>query len=762
MIVLGLALLAPGAAAQTPPAPFEELEPLDGAEDGEVVLEILVSAEGWVTGLSVVQSSGEPSLDLAALQLALDARFSPALDADGTPVASAARLRIAVVGPEEERDDLLYEDDIEEVVVVGTAEAEVSEQVVTLEDIRYLPGSGGDVVRTVQNLPGIARPPFSLGQLLVRGTAPEDSSYYLDGMRLPIVFHFGGLSTVINGDTLSDVKFLAGGYGVRYGRSMGGVVDLRTTQTLPKKTRGYASVDLFQATGFADVRVGRTGLTLSARRSYIDTLVGGVINNAVEQTVRAPRFFDVSARVLHDAPGPGRLDLLWLLSSDAFRVLEPPPEPETTETATEDPPFIEEPEPVEDGQPLVNLGIDFWKARLRYVRESDSPWRGEVSVIVGPEEQRFDVDPDGVALQRNVTLSTRSEVERVRGDDVAVGLLFGVETRLESASWSFDVPTFGRPDSGEALAVTAGAYAEATAGVGPLEITQGVRSDARLTDGPTYLYTVDPRTILRWDASRDTDVEASIGSYSQFPTLRQVESSESWHLQPQRLASLTLGVHQQVTTATDVRATAFTSQLNQLVVGRQDAFSFFTTPPVQGFVDSGIWANDGIGNVWGMELQLRTRSRNTVGWLSATLSRSFRRDRPGQQPHPFAYDQPVNLVGLVSHRLSKGWRLGTRLRFSSGTPYTPVSNTIDFQEERVVIPLFGPTYSARLAPYFTADVRFDKQWTFDRWKLSTYVDVTNVTNRANEELMTFTERQFEERPITGLPIVPAFGIRADL
>ena len=111
-------------------------------------------------------------------------------------------------------------DDTIEVVSTRVA-PEITERILNADDIRYLPGTNGDVVRAIQNLPGIARPPLNIGQLIIRGTSPEDSRYYLDGMKIPIVFHFSGLSTVINGDSIEEVAFLPGNYGVRYGRSLG-------------------------------------------------------------------------------------------------------------------------------------------------------------------------------------------------------------------------------------------------------------------------------------------------------------------------------------------------------------------------------------------------------------------------------------------------------------------------------------------------------------------------------------------------------------
>lgn len=742
MLWLCTSWLSSWAVAQTPPRPLEPLAPLVGELEATVAVEVHLDGGGWVTAVILKEPSGDPAIDLEALRAALLSTYLPALDDAGEPVAAVATIRIPVVPPDPDGADALIDipsDQIEEIVVIGTAEEQLAEAVVTLEDIRYLPGSGGDIVRAVQNLPGVARPPFNLGQLLVRGTAPEDSSYYIDGVEIPLVFHFGGLSTILNADLLDDVRFLAGGYGVRYGRTLGGVIDLRTEATLPVHSSGYASVDLFQGTAFGEVLTGNTAITVSARRSYIDTLLEPFIDQRVEETVRAPRFWDLQARLNHDA-GHDRFDVLLLATDDAFRVLGD-----------------------NEDDILVDLGIQMLKARLRWLRSGDGPWRGEISAIAGPESEEFFVDPNGVAFERRTIGSARAEAERVRGDD-PLGLLVGVEGIAESWSWAFDVPTFGDPDEGEVpLAVTLGAYAEATAGIEPVEIATGIRLDSRSTDATdTASVVMDPRTIVRWRAGQGTDVEGSVGAYSQFPGLREIEPDDSADLRPERALSITLGGRQQLSEHWDLKLTGFHSQLSSLVVGRQDVFSFFTTPPKPGPLDAGAWANDGTGTIDGLEVQLRTQGLRTSGWIAATLSRSVRVDRPDEPAHPFAYDQPLNLVALLTHRLPRGWRLGGRLRFAVGTPYTATVSHVENQDTRTWIPVYGPELGARLPSFFALDARMDKQWDFERWRLSLYLDVTNTTNRSNVELISFSPDFSEERRVTGLPVIPAFGLRADL
>jgi len=88
------------------------------------------------------------------------------------------------------------------------------------EELVNVPGSLNDPIRAVQNLPGLARAPFLGGQLLVRGSPPQDTGTYLDGHRIPQLFHFLGGPSVINEQLLDRIDFYPGGYGAVYGRNL--------------------------------------------------------------------------------------------------------------------------------------------------------------------------------------------------------------------------------------------------------------------------------------------------------------------------------------------------------------------------------------------------------------------------------------------------------------------------------------------------------------------------------------------------------------
>ena len=127
----------------------------------------------------------------------------------------------------------------------------------------------------------------------------------------------------------------------------------------------------------------------------------------------------------------------------------------------------------------------------------------------------------------------------------------------------------------------------------------------------------------------------------------------------------------------------------------------------------------------------------------------------------FAYDQPFVVNALISQQLPKNWRLGARVRYSAGNPYTPVVNRIYNLNERSFQPVYGPRDSGRIAPFFAVDVRIDRKYVFRTWSFTAYLDIQNVTYAKNVELMSWSYDYSKEEPIEGQPPFPAFGFRGE-
>jgi hypothetical protein len=210
-----------------------------------------------------------------------------------------------------------------------------------------------------------------------------------------------------------------------------------------------------------------------------------------------------------------------------------------------------------------------------------------------------------------------------------------------------------------------------------------------------------------------------------------------------------------------VEVTAFWNELHDLVSGREDVFRFFTGPPPVGPFDTGAYANDGTGRVVGVETLARVDTERTLAFASLTLSRSTRTDRPGDEVTLFRYDQPYTLNILASRELKKNRRLGLRLRSSSGYAYTPVINRIYDLDRRQFVPIYGESDEGRLPPFFSLDIRFDKEWVLRKFNLSAYIDLQNATNSTNPEIMSWNYDYSEEQPFQSNPTLPAFGLKIE-
>jgi hypothetical protein len=149
--------------------------------------------------------------------------------------------------------------------------------------------------------------------------------------------------------------------------------------------------------------------------------------------------------------------------------------------------------------------------------------------------------------------------------------------------------------------------------------------------------------------------------------------------------------------------------------------------------------------------------------VAYTLSRSERKDGPDQDYTRFQYDQTHILTALGSYKLGRGWQLGARFRYVTGSPYTPYIGGVMDYDAGVYAPVESePQYNGRLPAFHQLDVRVDKTWEFESWKLSAYLDVQNAYNRNNTEDAAYNYDYSQRKQLQGLPILPVLGIRGEL
>ncbi len=638
--------------------------------------------------------------------------------------------------------DRAWEEDADEVieVVYESEEPEVDERVISTQRAMALPGTNGDILKAVQNFPGVARPPLGIGQIIIRGTAPEDSSFFLDGQQIPLVFHFSGLSTVLNGDSLESIGFLNGNFGVRYGNTLGGIVDLKTTSQLPERSRGYVSIDVYQSALFVEQKIGeRTALTLSGRRSYLDAFLGPILSSATGRSFQAPVYWDVQARMLHRTDRD-RIDAMFLFSDDRFAISSE--DGETTESG---------------------IGTQFIKGRLLWERRMPGNWWNELHVLVGPDEQSFLFDGSDPAYERQLNVQLREEIRMDADDNLGLGWRAGVDLQIAKFDFDYTFEGFGdgEPERAEGWRYLPSLYAENTWKLGPATLIPGLRMGMQFIDDEHVSWAIDPRVKAAIDVGPTTRIIGATGLYSQYALPREVLEASQGNpdLRPETSWQNSIAVKQEMPYGQSIQLTGFYNRLFNLISGREDRFEFFSGPPLAGPKDEGPYANDGKGDIYGVELSYRYEGKRAIAWLTGTWTRSFRQDRPGEESEVFAFDQPLSLNVLGNYKLPRQWTVGGRVRVGSGNPYTPVSNRAQNAADHGFVPIYRIGEVARVPTFWSIDIRVDKEWTFKKWALTAYLDIQNVTNNQNPEIIGYSYDYSEEDPISGLPILPAFGLK---
>src|SRR5690606_6918450 len=170
---------------------------------------------------------------------------------------------------------------------------EITKRTVPKEVLTRVPGTRGDPLRAVEILPGVGRPSFASGALIVRGAAPGDSQVFLEGIPVPLIYHFGGLTSFFQGRLLEEIAFYPGNFSSKYGRKTGGILEVRVRDPKSDRWHGAAELSAIDAWILAEGPIGKkVSVALAARRSLIDLILPAVLSGADLSVTSAPAYYD--------------------------------------------------------------------------------------------------------------------------------------------------------------------------------------------------------------------------------------------------------------------------------------------------------------------------------------------------------------------------------------------------------------------------------------------------------------------------------------
>ncbi|MEM9488459.1 MAG: TonB-dependent receptor, partial [Myxococcota bacterium] len=616
------------------------------------------------------------------------------------------------------------------------------------DEITRIPGTRGDALSSILSMPGVttaAGGPNPNGPVVIRGAAPEDSVVTIDGIEIPLLYHFGGLQSILPSEFIDTIEYLPGGFGAERGRSTGGVINIKTRTQNADEFNGFAEMSFINFAGLVYGPLSKkhnVQMSAALRRSFIDVLLPAVIPDDTNLSfTTAPQYYDGQLRIDWKPNSRHHVSLLNLMSFDLLSLINDnvnPNEPDLTGKF--------------DNETSFTRSIASWQYRTPALEN-------RLSLSAGTTASRIEVGDDIYSVSDDITVEARNdltwrpgEMVQVRAGGEASYSSIDLDSRIflppgEGSGGQDNISSSPRLEYNEQFTNnTAAAYAAAD--IRPLRrltVSPGVRLDYYDRIAATEL---QPRLSAQYLLGSRWTLRGAVGRYTR--PLSQVEALQD-NLEPERATQYVVGADYQINDGISLSGSGFYTDRENLVV--QDEMLSQTDP-------YNAYVNRGTGRAFGVEALARAKIDNFFGWVSYTISRSDRIDEPGMERRLFDYDQTHNLVVVASYTYGP-WQFGGRWQYTTGQPLTEVQGSVYNADLNIYTPVYGEINGDRLAASHQLDLRIDRVWKFDQWSLSAYLDVSNVYYNPSTLDLTYNFDYSESQEIEDLPILPAIGLRGE-
>lgn len=611
---------------------------------------------------------------------------------------------------------------------------------VTGRDLARVPGTGGDPLRAIQSLPGVAAIDDASSEPAVRGSRPQDNAYYVDFLPVGYLFHLGGFTSVLNPNLIRRFTMASAAWSPEYGNVVGAVFDINLRDPRADRVGGDLDIGLLGANALIEGPVGENvSFFFAARRSWFDLVAKNGTDEVEGVTFTTPVYGDSQGRLLWTLTERQRLRLDFSTAADKLEFTVKP----GGKAASRDPVLAGN---SSDKQSYTTVAA-VWEWDLA---ESLSN-----RVALGQTKQRLSFRLGG-AGSADVKLDTtyfrqQLAVSAWRDHEVTLGTT--LESRLVDVALDFNFPrcTEFDPNCDISTAPRLVTAQQARQNTAALHVNdrwrfakRWVASAGLRLSREAYLdrNAAEPRLGLEYSLNQDITFSIGAGKHSQPPMGEESLSViGNPRLAPIRSNHAVLGITQRLAEGWSWRAEAYAKTFKGYAVA----------DPVVNY------RNGASGKAQGIELLVKKDPAGSrlSGFASVTLARARRTVDVTGETFPFDYDQPVvvNLVGL--YKFNDRWEFGLKWSHHSGSPYTPVIGTGLYPDGRVR-PLYGAVNSQRVPAYHRLDLRADARFSP---RFAAYFEIINAYNQKNVSGYSYSPDYSTREEIRQLPILASAGFK---
>ncbi|AXT57067.1 TonB-dependent receptor [Aquimarina sp. AD1] len=661
-------------------------------------------------------------------------------------------------------------------------ETPLSIQTLSAVEIATYPGSNNDVVQVAQTLPGVSP---SIGgfrnDLIIRGGAPNETVYYLDGMEVPNINHFstqgssGGPVGLINVSFIDNVTLSTSAFGAQYDNPLSGVLQFSQRKGNSKDFSGNFRISASEAALTLEGPLfkgkkneeSKTTFLVSARRSYLQFLF-----EVIGLPFR-PNYWDYQYKINHKINKYNDISLIGLGSIDDFSVESPEDFDAEQQAQLEQAPFID--------QRTNAIGLS-WKNRFK-----DGSGFMETTLSNNTLINKFTryEDPEnetGVIFSNDATESEtklRYQLTKFFGD-------WKLTTGFNAQYSDYSNETINLTDNNifntEIDFFKYGLFANMTKSFfnDKLDLSFGFRiDDDNFTKEDNLLSTFSPRFSFSYQFKENWRLNGSLGRYYKIPpyTILGFRNNDNTLINQDVEYTVSdhyvLGLQHDFSPSSSISLEGFYKRYDDYPVSVLDGVSLANKGAGFEILGSEDVATVGRGRSYGAELQFQQKlSNNFYGIFAYTWFHSeftgFNRDV--YLPSVWDSSHLVSFTG--GYKLKRNWEISARYRFAGKTPFVPTDQDATLANYPEVILDYDRLGEEKLDVFSQLDLRIDKKWNFKNLSLNVFIEAQNIlaqqapqptqfgltrnTNGTIVEPRSLTEIETE----TG-QIIPSLGIVID-
>jgi outer membrane receptor for ferrienterochelin and colicin len=617
-----------------------------------------------------------------------------------------------------------------------------------VQEIKSTPGGNFDVFKVVQTLPGVGNTPGvgNRNDIIVRGGAPSENVYYLDGIEIPAINHFGtqgsggGSNGILNVSFVEELTLNSSAFDARYDNALSSVFQFKQRDGNSERTQGNLRLSATELAATIEGPINsKTTYLASVRRSYLEVLF-----KLIDLPIR-PNYWDFQYKVSHKFNNKTSLTFIGVGAIDDFFT-------DVAQKSTPEKIYIAKSAPTIDqwnyttGVALKHLmdkgilnialsrnmsdnkfrkfedGLRTDASKLLSNSESqeiENKLRADMTQFVGDWTISYGISGQFVKYNNAYNAIVRKEIR----DSLNRTVQPAVNVNFNSA---FDMWRFG------AFGQFSRRFLD-----NKLGLSMGIRTDLNsFTDnGSNPLPAFSPRLSLSYDISDKWKINASLGQYAKLPAYTVLGFKNNAGIFTNRDAKYINSTHYVAglefipRESTRMTLEGFFKTYNNYPVSTLNGISLANQGSDFGAVGNEDVVSNGKGQSVGFEVFFQQKlTKNIFAFLSYTYVVSKFSGRDGKLI-PSAWDNRHLLSATLGRKFKKGWEMGLKLRFAGGTPYTP----LDLTASRLNYIAFGRgelDYSRinteRLPAFKQFDFRLDKKINFRKTTLDLYFDVTNA------------------------------------